>query len=98
MGTFLEKFCQADLIQRKQEQNFRFLRPFHENRSLILKDKENSYINFSSNDYLGLRAHPSVIETSNQFTHQYGAGAGASGGERTSGGASRHDGARLGGR
>ena len=47
-------------------------------KAMVLKEKENSYINFSSNDYLGLRAHPSVIETSNQFTHQYGAGAGAS--------------------
>jgi 8-amino-7-oxononanoate synthase len=37
-----------------------------------------SYINFSSNDYLGLSYHPKLIERSNEFSKKYGVGAGAS--------------------
>lgn len=36
------------------------------------------YINFSSNDYLGLANHPSIIRVANKATEKYGFGAGAS--------------------
>ncbi|CAN5573805.1 8-amino-7-oxononanoate synthase [soil metagenome] len=37
-----------------------------------------SYVNFSSNDYLGLAAHPSLREAAAESLEKYGAGAGAS--------------------
>ena len=37
-----------------------------------------SYVNFSSNDYLGLSQHPALVERARAWTEQYGAGAGAS--------------------
>ncbi len=37
-----------------------------------------SYINFSSNDYLGLSRHPSLIARSQEWAGRWGAGAGAS--------------------
>jgi len=36
------------------------------------------YINFSSNDYLGLKNHPLLIERSKQWAEKYGTGSGAS--------------------
>ena len=36
------------------------------------------FINFSSNDYLGLSQNPALIERSRQWTQEYGAGSGAS--------------------
>lgn len=41
-----------------------------------VKDRE--YINFSSNDYLGLNQHPLLVERSQEWAAQYGAGSGAS--------------------
>src|SRR5688500_8536730 len=37
-----------------------------------------TYLNFSSNDYLGLAAHPALKEASIKATENFGAGAGAS--------------------
>jgi 8-amino-7-oxononanoate synthase len=36
------------------------------------------FLNFSSNDYLGLAAHPALCEAAAEALHRYGAGAGAS--------------------
>lgn len=36
------------------------------------------YINFSSNDYLGLSQHPALIERAREWAEKYGAGSGAS--------------------
>lgn len=36
------------------------------------------FLNFTSNDYLGLRTHPAVIEAAVKATEKYGAGSGAS--------------------
>lgn len=39
---------------------------------------DKTFINFSSNDYLGLANHPKLIETMRQASKRYGAGSGAS--------------------
>ena len=45
-------------------------------RELLIDNQ--SYINFSSNNYLDLSFHPKVIERSVEWTQKYGAGSGAS--------------------
>ncbi len=37
-----------------------------------------TYLNFASNDYLGLKHHPKLLEQSRKYGEKYGAGAGAS--------------------
>lgn len=44
----------------------------------IITHKNQDFINFSSNDYLGLSHHPLLIERAQQWAGKYGAGAGAS--------------------
>lgn len=46
------------------------------NREISLNGQ--NYINFSSNDYLGLSRHPLLIERAGQWAKEYGAGSGAS--------------------
>ena len=74
----LEKYCEENLALKKQTESFRFLRPFNFNQNLLLKEGQSTYINFSSNDYLGLRSHPLVTESSKSFIEKYGTGSGAS--------------------
>ncbi len=45
-------------------------------RFLIYQGK--TYINFSSNDYMGLRQHPQLIERAKEWMSHYGTGVGAS--------------------
>ncbi len=43
-----------------------------------VRSEGKEYINFCSNDYLGLATHPEVIKRSKEFVERYGAGSGAS--------------------
>lgn len=74
----LEKFCQEELDLRNKEHNLRFLRPIKENQGLFLNENNHSFLNFSTNDYLGLRNNPSVILEAKNFIEQFGTGSGAS--------------------
>jgi len=72
-------FISDALDQRKREHRFRSLSDIEVDSSsvkIIFEEKE--YINFSSNDYLGLRSHPDLIKRSNEFASKYGVGSGAS--------------------
>lgn len=72
-------FINDALEKRNQEHQFRTLKPL-ENRegAHIIKIEGVEYINFSSNDYLGLTNHPELIKASQEFASKYGVGSGAS--------------------
>lgn len=68
-----------DFIQKRRETGL--LRTFCDLEtadSRTLTTDGQAYLNFSSNDYLGLRFHPALIERSKEWADRYGAGAGAS--------------------
>lgn len=72
-------FITDALAQRKTEHRFRSLNPLESELSTsIIRVDGSEYINFSSNDYLGLSSHPKLIERSNQYASKYGVGSGAS--------------------
>lgn len=72
-------FISSALQKRKAEHRFRSLMPVVPilGTSKVQVNGIN-LLNFCSNDYLGLSAHPKIIERSNEYTKKYGAGAGAS--------------------
>ncbi|RNC85494.1 MAG: 8-amino-7-oxononanoate synthase [Balneola sp.] len=76
--TFRESIKRA-LSERKKEHRFRSLKslsPIPGTSRIEFNGKE--YINFCSNDYLGLATHPEVIRRSKEFTARFGTGSGAS--------------------
>ncbi|MEQ9280612.1 MAG: 8-amino-7-oxononanoate synthase [Balneola sp.] len=72
-------FINDALEKRRQEHQFRTLKPLEsQDSALIIKNDGVEYINFSSNDYLGLARHPELVKRSNKFASKYGVGSGAS--------------------
>lgn len=71
-------FIKDSLESRKQNGQFRELVPIQSEDSSRIQVDGKSYINLSSNDYLGLRSHPEMISCSKYFTDKYGTGSGAS--------------------
>lgn len=72
------QFLKDSLESRKQNGQFRELIPIESAETSRIQVNEKSYINLSSNDYLGLRVHPEMISCSKYFTDRYGTGSGAS--------------------
>lgn len=60
---------QTQLNNYRSQQLYRFR---------YVRSAEESFINFSSNDYFGLSQHPALIEAANKVTRQYGVGSGSS--------------------
>lgn len=73
--------------QLKEKDAYPFFRPF-ENIGPRVKIDSRSYINFTSNDYLGLSQHPSLIKHAVDGTQRYGTGLGSS---RLQASTGRHD-------
>ncbi|MFN1833935.1 aminotransferase class I/II-fold pyridoxal phosphate-dependent enzyme [Balneola sp. MJW-20] len=73
------KFIDNALKNRRESGQFRKLTPVIPGKEpgTVIKNGQ-ELINFCSNDYLGLSAHPYVVERSVEFLHKYGAGSTAS--------------------
>ena len=66
------------LKEKEKEGLLRSLRPISERYKSRIKVGAKSYIDFSSNDYLGLSSHPDVIAAAKAAMDKFGASSSAS--------------------
>jgi len=71
-------FVEEALSGRKKAQKYRQLVPVSDSNGVHVSVNGKELINFCSNDYLGLSAHPKLKSNAARFADKYGAGAGAS--------------------
>ena len=71
-------FLDETLSTRKQENRYRQLIPVNPEESGVVKKDGKCFINFSSNNYLGLASHPVVTQKSGLYLKRYGTGSTAS--------------------
>lgn len=74
----LEQRLHAAAQRRRQAHGQRHRRAFQALSDMRISDGHQAWINFSSNDYLGLASAPSVIERMAEAARQQGLGSGAS--------------------
>ena len=77
MGGFSERLA-AVLEQRREEGLYRHRLTLESSQGPIVSVNGRQYLNFCSNDYLGLAAHPRIVERFRSAAIQYGVGSGAS--------------------
>ncbi|MAV76246.1 MAG: 8-amino-7-oxononanoate synthase [Cellvibrionales bacterium] len=66
------------LAKREEENLYRYRNTVDSPQGAVISIAGRDYINFSSNDYLGLANHPDVVSRFQTAIKDYGAGAGAS--------------------
>ncbi|MEW7314138.1 8-amino-7-oxononanoate synthase [Buttiauxella gaviniae] len=67
------------LEQRRATGSFRIRQVNHQGSGRFLEQGDTRYLNFSSNDYLGISHHPEVIRAWQDGAEKYGVGSGGSG-------------------
>ncbi|MDC9592502.1 8-amino-7-oxononanoate synthase [Xenorhabdus sp. IM139775] len=72
-------FLSRRLAERRGTSLWRNRQPHDGSDGRVLSTSAGQYLNFSSNDYLGLSQHPRIIAAWQQGTEQYGVGSGGSG-------------------
>jgi 8-amino-7-oxononanoate synthase len=77
MDLFAQRL-QADLAQRRQQQLYRQRPNIDSAQGPVVRLEGREFVNFCSNDYLGLASHPRVIERLRQAALDFGVGSGAS--------------------
>src|SRR5271165_7142389 len=77
MNAFNEELI-ARLSDLRQQNLFRELRRVDSPQSPHVEIEGTSYLNFSSNDYLGLANEPALKDAAIEAVQKFGAGAGAS--------------------
>ena len=66
--TFLTNYHEKNLSRK-----LIFVEP---GQGTTIKVNGHDFINFSSNDYLGLKSHPKLIESTQDFAARFGSGSG----------------------
>ena len=74
----LEAFCAREVASFEEQGLKRWMRPVVGPQGPRLSLEGKSYENFSSNDYLGLAAHPTIQQRARETLDTYGTGSGAS--------------------
>lgn len=67
----------AFLKEKQQQHLYRSVKTSESPQSPLMTISGNDYLNFCSNDYLGLANHPDVLKAFKQGAQQYGVGSGA---------------------
>lgn len=73
-----DHFFQESLLKRKQQGILRNLTSINTISAVRMKYQDQEYLNFSSNDYLGLSFNPQLKQKSQEYIEQYGVGCSAS--------------------
>ncbi|MDI2111873.1 aminotransferase class I/II-fold pyridoxal phosphate-dependent enzyme [Commensalibacter nepenthis] len=76
--NYFDQFFQESLLKRKQQGILRNLIPVDAISAVRIKYQNQEYLNFSSNDYLGLSFDSKIKEKSQKWVEQYGTGCPAS--------------------
>jgi len=77
MEAFSERLSEV-LARRDREGLYRYRLTLESAQGPLIQLAGRQYLNFCSNDYLGLAAHPKVIEALRRAAVEYGVGSGAS--------------------
>src|SRR3954470_22555250 len=77
-GQWLSELLEQELTRREAEHQLRSRIPITPIDATHLEIDGRRYVNFASNDYLGLTHHPLVIRAAQDALAKYGAGSGAS--------------------
>jgi 8-amino-7-oxononanoate synthase len=77
MGAFSERLSEV-LARHDREGLYRHRLTLESSQGPVIRMAGRQYLNFCSNDYLGLAAHPKVIEALRSAAVKYGVGSGAS--------------------
>jgi 8-amino-7-oxononanoate synthase len=77
MKEIWDRFIQADLTRKREADQFRELKILSANSGRQMSLEGKTYLNFASNNYLGLANDPRITEAGIRAAREWGAGSGA---------------------